>query len=259
VVIPGFGVAPFLVTNKHVIKDATQGRFFFTKSAGKEAKDGPAIGRVIDIKIDNFEKGWHGHPDPDVDIAVFQYGRLLMTMIENRTHPYFRPLPTSMFPTEEEISSLRIMEEVAFVGYPNGMYDEVNYLPLIRHGTTATPPSLNYGGRPHVLIDASVFPGSSGSPVFIANPDTLSLKTDGSSRKEGTRPIRLLGLISAVFTQPQIGPVVQQPIPTTQTAFARLNQMIDIGVVIKSSLILETISDALRTHEMIPPLVVGSK
>ena len=47
------------------------------------------------------------------------------------------------------------------------MYDQVNLIPITRTGMTATPLQLDYDGRPSFLIDASVFPGSSGSPVFV--------------------------------------------------------------------------------------------
>ena len=46
-------------------------------------------------------------------------------------------------------------------------------MPILRRGTTATPIALNFEGRPEFLIDAAVYPGSSGSPVFVYLPETL--------------------------------------------------------------------------------------
>ena len=59
------------------------------------------------------------------------------------------------------------IESITFIGYPNGIWDEINLLPVVRQGTTATAYYYDFQGEPKFLIDASVFPGSSGSPVFI--------------------------------------------------------------------------------------------
>lgn len=60
----------FLVTNKHVIAEATEGRLFFTVKGG----DGnPLIGHRRDVRVGDFERRWHGHPDPNVDVAVMGF------------------------------------------------------------------------------------------------------------------------------------------------------------------------------------------
>mgnify|MGYP003291781313 CR=1 FL=1 len=46
-------------------------------------------------------------------------------------------------------------------------YDKKNNLPLVRTGTIASHPRKDFNGLPQFVIDAQVFPGSSGSPVFI--------------------------------------------------------------------------------------------
>src|SRR5947208_449908 len=57
--------ALFLVTNKHVIVDAHTTRFFFTTT---ENGQHPNIGERFDIEVPNLQ--WHGHPSPDIDVAV---------------------------------------------------------------------------------------------------------------------------------------------------------------------------------------------
>ena len=57
-------------------------------------------------------------------------------------------------------------EEIVFIGYPSGLRDEHNSTPLIRRGITASPIWNDFGNDPIFLIDAGVYPGSSGSPVF---------------------------------------------------------------------------------------------
>jgi hypothetical protein len=112
------------------------------------------------------------------------------------------------------------------------MFDRKHYTPVIRRGTTATPIQLDYDGRPAFLIDVSVFPGSSGSPVF-----SYDLAINGN-----IAGIRLLGILAEVFCRTEVGEVRSLPAPTS-TSFVALQQMIDLGVVFKSHLILETIND----------------
>ena len=61
------------------------------------------------------------------------------------------------------------IEDIIFIGYPNGIWDSVNNMPILRKGSTATHPCLNYNGKKEFMIDAACFPGSSGSPVLIFN------------------------------------------------------------------------------------------
>lgn len=78
------------------------------------------------------------------------------------------------------------------IGYPNGIWDSVNNMPIIRKGITATHPRLNYNGRKKFMIDAACFHGSSGSPVLLFNTGTYATK-DGNTTI-GTR-IMLLGIL----------------------------------------------------------------
>ncbi len=43
------------------------------------------------------------------------------------------------------------------IGYPNGIWDEANNMPIIRRGITATHPNFNYNGKPEFMIDAACF------------------------------------------------------------------------------------------------------
>lgn len=55
------------------------------------------------------------------------------------------------------------------IGYSSGIWDSTHNLPIIRKGITTTYPKLAFNGKAEFLIDAACFPGSSGSPVFLAN------------------------------------------------------------------------------------------
>ena len=61
------------------------------------------------------------------------------------------------------------LEDVLMIGYPDGMSDSKNNLPIVRRGITATDYKIDYEGKKEFLIDASIFKGSSGSPILICN------------------------------------------------------------------------------------------
>ena len=158
--------ATFLITNKHVVEGASRGRFFFARKTGEE----PAMGERVQIQWDKFEERWYKHPEPEIDIAAMPIVPTMKKLEELGQDIFFRHITDKMALRTEWLEDLDALEEIMFVGYPSGIYDEVNLLPIIRKGVTATPLHVDYNGKPIFLIDASVFPGSSGSPVFIYNP-----------------------------------------------------------------------------------------
>ncbi len=69
----------FMVTNKHVIEDAEEGSFVFIENDGN---GNPALGQGIKVPVIRFKEVWHGHPDPDVDIAVSPIRSLIDIRLE---------------------------------------------------------------------------------------------------------------------------------------------------------------------------------
>jgi len=228
--LEGYGRELFLITNKHVIEGGFTAYLYFT-----QVKDGaPNIGNPFFVRFDMFEWGWHGHPDPSVDISIHPISWVFDMIDTSGVSPFLMDLSTDIIVTPERAEALDAVEEILFIGYPNGLYDRKNYIPITRRGTTATPIWLDYDGFPVFLIDASVFPGSSGSPVFRHIPTI-----DGQSLAH----LQLLGIISSVFFRTESGAIELRPAPTNVTALVETREMIDLGVVFKSHLILETIND----------------
>ncbi|HFG6905407.1 hypothetical protein R4641_15855 [Acinetobacter baumannii] len=143
-----------------------------------------------------------------------------------------RGISSTFIPNDEAITKLDAIEDILFVGYPNGIWDKVNLLPIFRKGITATPLQIDYEGEPKFLVDASVFGGSSGSPVFVH-----SKKVDGISE------FLLVGIIAAVYQVRSKSEIVQTPVPTDVNHSIEVinTQMIDLGIVFKSRTIIETI------------------
>lgn len=222
----------FLVTNKHVIEGATLGRFFFHLSDGSKL----LLGQRLDMEFQDFPGYWHGHPDPVVDIAVMPIVPVFKEVEASGKKIFFRSLSNDSIP---ELTTLDAIEEVMFVGYPNGIFDQKNFLPIARRGTTATPVQIDYDGKPTFLMDASVFGGSSGSPVLICNQGWFSTKAGAAV---GTR-LHFLGVVSSVLIREEFNRIQFIPIPAVQAPGIKTVQMLDLGVVFKSSTVSETVVD----------------
>jgi len=230
--------AQFLVTNRHVVRGAEVVRFFFLRGDG----DRPLLGERDDFEVADVDKAVFFHPDAKIDVAVLPFGPLLKQMGEQGFKPFFRIVGTELIPSQAVLDDFDALEEVVFVGYPSGIFDAKNYLPIVRRGTTATPPSIDYGGQPCFLIDAAVFPGSSGSPVFICNTGGFPSR---SGFVVGTR-LHLLGLISAVLVRQDEGTLEFVAVPSVPKPRIRVSQVLALGVVIKARTIVETIEACLR-------------
>lgn len=231
----------FLVTNKHVVKGMQKVLLTFT-----QARDGkPLMGTPYTLPIDNVEQWWYGHPDDDIDVAVAPFSSVLRTVEEEAgVDIFYCSIDSPLIPTEDTLKTLDAFEDIIFIGYPNGLWDHVNLLPIIRRGITATPIAVDFIGKKQFLIDASVFPGSSGSPVFLFNRGSFPDKSDGSLIL-GDRLI-FLGLISSTYPRHEINDVEFRFFPTVIKPVVESHQMIDLGVVFKSQTIVETINSLFK-------------
>jgi len=142
-------------------------------------------------------------------------------------------VPDRLIPTQDEIDELDAVEDVIFVGYPNGIWDSENNLPVTRRGITATPIAIDYRNEPKFLIDASVFPGSSGSPVFLYN-NTGTFAMKGKGTVFGGR-IMFLGLVASVFFREEAGRIEMVDVPTGMEPIPVVRQMINLGIVFKAT------------------------
>jgi hypothetical protein len=227
----------FLVSNKHVIEGADEGYLYFAE----EGADGlPKVGEPFFFKSDMFSTQWHGHPNPDIDVAVMPLSWQLDLIARGGKRAFLRPITLDDVATPSEFQNLDVTAPVLFVGFPNGMFDQKHYLPIFRRGYVATAPDLDFNGQPVFLIDASVFPGSSGSPVF----------TVGDSILGGTPALKLLGVVAAVYTQPTEGRISWRPLPARQEAVPTVDQMIDLGIVFKARCIRETITSFHQSNHL---------
>ncbi len=232
---------PFIVTNKHVVEGQREGALtFLHREVGL-----PSLGKGFRLGIQDWPHAWFGHPDPAIDIAVCPFAPLETHIKQqNNVDLFYRFVSNEMIPTPEQMAELDAVEPVTFIGYPNGIWDSKNLLPVARRGTTASPIEVDFEGTPRFLIDASVFGGSSGSPVFIMNQGFTASKDGGINL--GASRLLFLGVVAAVYFRMQLNQIVAVPIPTQLQPMAQQQEMIDLGIVFKARTVVETIEAFLK-------------
>ena len=235
----------FIVSNKHVVKDAIEGRLEFNLKKNGE----PDLGNKYTLTITDFENRWIGYPDTDIDVAITPFIPILNELKKVNVDIYYRAIPASLIPSEDITREIDAVEDIIFIGYPNGIYDKKNLLPIVRKGITATPANIDFEGQPTFVIDASIFPGSSGSPVFICNVGSYT-KKGTNDLFAGTR-LMFLGIVASVFIKQDINTLEVVTIPAKDVPIVKTNQMIDLGVVFKSSCIVEVIENFLNKHNLL--------
>lgn len=215
---------PAIITNKHVINNNDA-----IVAICHLAEDEKASGKHIACTIPLEEDRVIPHPDPNVDLCAILITDIInQAIIENRAL-YLIDLDQSIIPTNDEWQYFDAIEEVIMIGYPRGISDEVNNLPISRKGITASSLAKNYNGKKEFMIDMACFPGSSGSPVFVYDRNSyLDRKT--KMHVMGHDRIKLVGILYQ-------GPLIKNTgkIVLGQTPKVEVAAMMHLGNVIKSS------------------------
>lgn len=167
----------FLVTCKHVLGKEPEHR-----EQIEELTIYPLIRQVdgslqrqattLRLRYEDGSKIWKGHPNPNVDVMVFDVTELILhdTRIEHDAPDQ------SKFISDEWMRRLRVTtrDEVVAIGFPDIGRPE-NSEPILRTGTISTPigkkiefrEGSNVSTLQAFAIDGEAIPGSSGSPVLL--------------------------------------------------------------------------------------------
>lgn len=246
------GPIMMIATNKHVIDGLDVLRFHMPLSDGKGKRVfGPAeIATVLTAHYPIFR-----HPDPNVDLAMVAAAPIWDGINKKGKTPFFLPLTKGNFPPEWLSKKLSAFTNVIMIGFPNGLMDIANNLPISRRGILSTHYYADYNGAKNFVIDIAAFGGSSGSPVF-AHFEGMSPTEDGWIIGESS--IHFIGVLHSGPTLSAQGEVVPAPIPTSRQ-ISKTSLMMHLGYCAKVALLedfVPLIEDHLNKTEpvgVLPP------
>ncbi len=130
----------------------------------------------ISLTGDELLKRTKLHPNPQVDVVAINIEDLQTKLfVENQKRTFIdglrltnNDLPSSNQPAIEATT------DVVIFSYPHGFYDTENKFPIIKSGIVASSWGANFKGNPYFLVDAKLFPGSSGGLV-IRKPVNIAI------------------------------------------------------------------------------------
>lgn len=225
---------PAIVTNKHVIKDSTIGKFRFPLA---DNNGNSILGKTYDVSIEKFEGKWILHPDVNVDLCIFPIAPILNSLKNPEIMINYAILSKEDLLSADDLeNSVSSIEDITMVGYPDGIWDNFNNMPIVRQGITATPLNLDFKNEPKFLIDAAIYGGSSGSPVYLFNRGSYPQKNGGICI--GNR-LKLVGIVSQVFQHSITGSLHICPIPTNYVQNIMTAIPNNLGIVIHARKLLD--------------------
>lgn len=152
------GVVPVIVTAAHLLDAAGKGPLFI----GTRMPDEHGGARITLVEFQprrGAQRFYVRHPEHD--IAAFELH------IPTEAAPLIA-LPSFVDDKARAGKLLRAGEEVSFVGFPETLPEMEGLFPVLRTGRVASYPvgSARAGGL--FVINADVYPGDSGAPVYVA-------------------------------------------------------------------------------------------
>jgi hypothetical protein len=217
----------FLVSNRHVLEDNPEIQYRITL----HKRAAPGSGRPLraggnEVWIDLYDPiqitldkdcPYFSHSSSDIDLACICCSQLL-----GRDDIVLVPFSQNRI-LDWDKSFVYPGQSVQFVGYPDDVRDRMHNLPVMRTGTFASIPALDFDGAPSFLLDAQVWEGSSGSPVFI----------QGGNEQV---PFSVIGIIHA-----------------TRAKEDGSNTNIGLGYAVKSSELVPLLQESISTMLSVPP------
>lgn len=230
-----------LITNRHVVRDAVQGMLCLHLANGStDHTPGDKLYKLtLGDSNNKFESMWTTHADSNVDLCALNFSGLLQYLESHGINVFFQTIDESFIYSDAQLEDLMAVEDVIMVGYPIGLADDVHNLPLIRSGSTASHPAVDFCGQPHGVVDMACFPGSSGSPIFLYNTTMFYDKVNQVSTA-GPRQA-FLGVLFAGPQHNNQGEIIVQEIPTSnrKVLVPITRMMIHLGYYIKSRVVTE--------------------
>lgn len=222
-----------LITNKHVLKDSP--RFLINFHQKRKNLNEPDLNKVFPFLALGYESAYTEHPDPNIDLACINISDVIQ---KHSDKIYCQALDTEVLSNFSE-PYLDVANRIIFIGYPEGLFDTKHNLPIIRTGIIASHPKVDFDEEQNFLIDAQVFQGSSGSPVFLDVKDAM-FSRETIQFGGGIPAYKLIGVVANTMVKKNIIKPIE-----VKTEYA-VDEVIGLGVVYKSTALKDLISAAVK-------------
>ena len=173
----------WFITNRHVVLHKIDDKEILLDYIEFGIRIRGKIGEVrwIPIKFDKAELSQRLklHVDSSIDVVLINVTDIIHNFIkysvDNNINNLEIPVTLSNFdlPTHKPIP-IEVTTDIVVVSYPKGYYDVKNKFPIVKSGIIASAWGADFNGNPQFLIDAQLFPGSSGGLV-ISKPTHLGV------------------------------------------------------------------------------------
>jgi hypothetical protein len=188
----------YLITAKHIIRDQDSGVLKDGEMCVflNAKKNNINFRKIQEIKK-NFKIDWVFHSNPDVDIAIIPWPLDL-------ANDDVKVVPEELFTKSDRIFELY---DIFFLSFQPGIEMTTKILPVFKTGTVST---INDDRT--FYINASAFPGNSGSPVFL-KPSPLRFDETNVSVGGNSLDGTFIGIVGNYIAYQEVAVSVQTKRP----------------------------------------------
>lgn len=224
----------FLATNYHVVTGISPNergaKPFLGDSLVVQLRDknGKAYTETIPLILGEY-LNWLEHPsDAEADLVLIPLPMDMMNEVD------FKYIDSTLVMKNILLSP---SSPVVMIGYPRGLSDSVNNLPIWKTGSLASEPEYDFNGKKIIVVDISAFPGMSGSPALFVSSSGYMTKSGGMVMMN-VMAIHFLGIFASM--QVFNSTMYIEQLQSKPSFFASQSESLQLGHVWKASLIEET-------------------
>ena len=173
----------WLVTNRHVLlakddagKEIVPDTIIFNFRVNSEYNINWEQIKILKIDFNKFVKL---HINENIDVALIDIESFVKKYYKDENSIKRFNTITNLDVARYARPKIETTDDVIILGYPKGFYDYANLFPIIKQGIIASYWGLKFNGQPYFLIDAKLFPGSSGSLVMTKPKNIIEPVEEG--------------------------------------------------------------------------------
>lgn len=233
----------WLITNRHVVLPKRNNKEVLPDSFSfylRKIENGRLIWVPITLNRKELLQRASFHQDHTIDVCVIKILDLITEKIKSDDqYMQWYSVHEEQLPGNNNIF-VEVADDAVVIGYPRGYYDHVHLYPIVKAGIIASQWGVPFQGKPYFLIDAKLFPGSSGS-IVVSKPQQISV-VKGQLMYAKEKQFSFLGIYSGE-------PFLQEhPIELDDMTIIR-KKGFDLGIVWYGYLVNQIIEKGIQIND----------